>query len=97
MACDADGDVVRDDADWMKPADDRILETFRDLGNLTPLALSKEGEQSRLDIGRKYAGMRCRELAEHGLLERLDKGLYKLTDLGEAYLDEQPIFDECEE
>jgi len=81
--------VVREPADWMARADDRILEVIRDEGNMTPLALSREGERERLDIGRKYAGIRCRELADYGLLERVDRGLYRITDKGLAYLDEE--------
>ncbi len=81
--------VVREPADWMARADDRILEVIRDEGNMTPLALSREGEVERLDIGRKYAGIRCRELARYGLLERVDRGLYRITEEGQAYLDEE--------
>lgn len=73
----------------MRAIDDRILETIREEGNMTPLALSREGVVPRLDIGRKYAGMRCRKLTEYGLLDRIDKGLYGLTDEGVAYLDEE--------
>lgn len=83
------GDQMRKTADWMSPADDRILEAIRDEGNMTPLALSREGETPRIDIGRKYAGERCRELARYGLLYKLDKGLFGLTEEGEAYLDEE--------
>lgn len=89
MATAADSGVVRQPADWMTRADDRILEVMRDEGNMTPLALSREGKQGRLDIGRKYAGIRCRDLARHGLLEQVDRGLYRLTDEGRAYLDEE--------
>lgn len=86
---DTSGDVVRQPADWMAPADDRILETIRDEGNMTPLALSREGDVPRLDISRKYAGLRCREMTGYGLLEKVDRGLYRLTDEGRAYLDEE--------
>lgn len=83
------GEQMRKTADWMsQPADDRILEVIREEGNMTPLALSRDGEVSRIDIGRKWAGERCRDLAKHGLLNRLDKGLFGITDKGRAYLDE---------
>ena len=85
----ADGGVVRQPAEWMRSIDDRILETIKDEGNMTPLALSREGEVPRLDIGRKYAGMRCRTLVKYELLTRLEKGLYGITDDGLAYLDEE--------
>lgn len=81
-------DEMRKPADWMVGADDRILETIRDQGNMTPLGLSREGEVERIDIGRSYAGERCRILVNYGLLKRLDRGLYGVTDQGLGYLDE---------
>lgn len=41
----------------MAPIDDSILEKMRDDGNITPLAISREGEVERLDIGSAYAGV----------------------------------------
>lgn len=80
---------MREHGEWMsQPADDRILEVIRDEGNMTPLALSRDGEVPRIDIGRKWAGERCREMVRYGLLRRIDKGLFGLTDAGRAYLDE---------
>jgi hypothetical protein len=73
----------------MRGPDDRILEVIRDEGNMTPLALSREGEISRIDIGRKYAGMRARLLTEYGLLRKVDRGLFAITEDGLAYLDEE--------
>nr|WP_277541721.1 hypothetical protein [Halomicroarcula sp. FL173] len=72
-----------------QPADDRILEVIRDGGNMTPLALSRDGHTPRIDIGRKWAGERCRKLSKYGLLRTIDKGLYGITDDGIAYLDEE--------
>lgn len=89
IATTAQDGVVRQPAEWMRGVDDRILETIRDDGNMTPLALSREGEVSRLDIGRKYAGIRCRKLVDYGLLTRIDRGLYGLADDGRSYLDEE--------
>jgi len=84
------GDQMRSSADWMsQPADDRILEVVRDEGNMTPLALSRDGEVPRIDIGRKWAGERCRKLVKYGLLRKIDRGLFAITDDGEAYLDEE--------
>ncbi|WP_435346056.1 hypothetical protein [Haloarchaeobius sp. HRN-SO-5] len=71
------------------PTDARILELIRDEGNMTPRALSKEGDIPRLPISRDYAGDRCRELTKYGLLERVDRGLYRITDLGHGWLDEE--------
>ena len=77
-------DVVRQPAEWMQPVDDRILELFREHGNLTPAAVEEFGGPSR-----DHASRRCRELARYGLLKRMVTGLYTLSADGEAYLDEQ--------
>lgn len=76
--------VARGRADWMKPIDDAILETLRDETNLTPQAFDD------LDVtAANYAGERCRELAKRGLVEKWSAGLYRITDKGRQYLDEQ--------
>jgi len=66
------------------PSDDRILELLREEGNLTPQAVE--------DFGGPVAGHasdRLPMLARYGLAERISRGLYRLTDRGEAYLDEE--------
>lgn len=75
---------MRDPADWMTPSDDRILELIREYGNLTPIAISEKGGPSR-----QYSSTRCKELAKYGLLTKVHRGLYGLTDDGRAYLDEE--------
>lgn len=77
------GDVVRKDADWMQPVDDRILEIFRERGNLTPAAVEKFGGPSS-----NHASRRCKELARYGMLDRIVTGLYTITEDGCEYLDE---------
>ena len=76
-------DVVRQPAEWMQPVDDRILEIFREYGNLTPAAVEKFGGPSS-----SHSSRRCKRLADYGLLERIVTGLYTITEDGEAYLDE---------
>jgi Mn-dependent DtxR family transcriptional regulator len=69
----------------MRPVDERIMETMRDEGNLTPYALDET-----FDIAvANYASNRLSKLAEYGLVERLGRGLYRLTEQGEAFLDEE--------
>ena len=85
----SDSEDMRQPADWMVRADDRLLEAVRDAGNLTPLAASKEGLVPRVGVGRKWASERMRALAEYGLLERIDEGLYGITEQGLAYLNEE--------
>lgn len=76
--------VVRQDADWMVPRDDRILELIWEKGNLTPGAIDKFGVTSA-----NHASRRCHKMAQYGLLDKIAPGLYGLTDKGEAYLNEQ--------
>jgi predicted transcriptional regulator of viral defense system len=76
-------DEMRQDADWMVPSDNRILELIREHGNLTPTAIDDLGGPSA-----GHARNRCPVLAEYGLLTRISRGLYDITDEGEAYLDE---------
>lgn len=75
--------VVRQPAEWMQPVDDRILEIFREHGNLTPAAVEKFGGPSS-----SHASRRCKQLARYGLLEQIVTGLYTITEEGAAYLDE---------
>jgi len=79
-------DVVRQRADWMRPVDERIMETLRDEGNLTPQALDNFGVSSR-----SHASVRLSKLSDYGLVERPagTEGLYRLTDDGRAFLDEE--------
>jgi restriction endonuclease Mrr len=89
MAMVKHGDDMRQRADWMAPADDDILELIREHGNLTPAAIEKFGGPSG-----DHAGHRARKLAEAGLLDQLTRGLYAITDEGDAYLEEE--FDAAE-
>lgn len=77
-------DEMREPAEWMVPSDDRILELLREEGNLTPRAIE--------DFGGPVAGHaqdRLPLLAKHGLATRISRGLYRITDEGIAYLDEE--------
>lgn len=77
-------DEMRQRADWMVPADDALLEYVRDAGMVPPAVIAVN-----IDIHRKYAGERCRELAERGLLEKHENAYYSLAALGRRYLDEE--------
>jgi len=83
-AAPATSDSMREEADWMVPSDDRILELLREKGNLTPRAVEDFGGPSA-----GHAQDRLPMLAKYGLAERISRGLYRLTDAGEAYLDEE--------
>jgi len=77
-------DDMRQPAEWMVPSDDRILELIRECGNLTPKAIEAFGGPVR-----QYVSERCRMLVRYGLLDQVYRGLYGITDAGEAYLDEE--------
>lgn len=72
---------MRQRGEWMVPSDDQILELVAKYGNLTPHAVEDLGGPTQ-----DHAGKRCRELVRYGLLERISRGLYGLTDEGAAYL-----------
>ena len=80
----AQPDDMRQRGDWMVPSDDAILELVREQGNLTPQAVEDFGGPSA-----HHAGVRLRKLAEAGLLDQISRGLYRITDDGLAYLDEE--------
>ena len=67
---------------WMTHADDLILETLEDSGlMLSPRILAVNNDYSRQHVSRRLA-----ELCEAGLVEKVDDGLYEITDQGRAYL-----------
>jgi hypothetical protein len=68
----------------MTPSDDRILELIREHGNLTPKAIEDFGGPVR-----QHASSRCSTLATYGLLRKVHRGLYGITEEGRAYLDEE--------
>ena len=75
---------MRQDAEWMVPSDDRILELLREHGNLTPRAVE--------DFGGPVSGHaqdRLPKLTAAGLTRRISRGLYQITDDGAAYLNEE--------
>ncbi|ADD07174.2 homolog to phage PhiH1 repressor protein (plasmid) [Natrialba magadii ATCC 43099] len=75
---------MRQEAEWMVPSDNKILELIREYGNLTPTAIEDLGGPSA-----GHARNRCPVLAKYGLLERISRGLYGITAEGEAYLNEE--------
>jgi predicted transcriptional regulator len=65
----------------MRPIDERILEELDEEGNLTPQALDDFGVTVP-----NHASNRLSEMAKYGLVERISRGLYRITDEGEAFL-----------
>ena len=67
---------------WMNPGDDAILEAISE-GGTERLAFVASGRGLHLE----YVEDRCRDLETHGMVERIDSGVYRLTERGERYLD----------
>lgn len=91
-AVSAQSDVMRESADWMTPADDRIMELIREHGNLTPGAIEALGGPVS-----DHASRRAQKLAKAGLLNQIHRGLYGITDDATAYLDEDLDLSDLEE
>lgn len=70
-------------AEWMQSADDRILEWLESEGTTTPKTLSDE---SPYDYHRNTVQRRLRLLSKAGLVERVGRGVYRITEEGEKYL-----------
>lgn len=74
---------MRGVADWMVPMDDRILSLFHaaDLV-LTPAIVAYNLGHSRESVNRRLT-----ELEAAGLVERVERGKYRIAPAGEQYLD----------
>lgn len=76
---------MRKPADWMAPMDDRILELFHSSHLvLTPAIIAYNIDYSREEVNRRLS-----TLEEHDLIEKVERGKYRITDLGEGYLQGQ--------
>jgi len=73
---------ARHDADWMVPMDDEILTLFRG----SDLVLTPAIVAYNLDHSREAVNRRLSVLTEEGLTERVERGKYRLTPIGEEYL-----------
>lgn len=76
---------VRHPEDWMRPMDERILEVFHSSGLvLTPAIVAYNIDYSKKEVNRRLS-----ELADHDFVERVERGKYRMTDIGEHYLQGQ--------
>ena len=73
---------MRKRADWMNPVDEKILEKMRDYGNMTAKSLGDEGICA---VG--TARTRLLVLVDYGLVQRISRGLYRITEEGKQFLD----------
>jgi DNA-binding Lrp family transcriptional regulator len=65
--------------------DDRILEAIRKDG---PLPVGDLVDCEGIRITQSSVSRRCQKLAENGLLQPIGNGVYDITEIGEAYLEE---------
>ncbi|MCL7417285.1 MAG: hypothetical protein M8354_05535 [Halalkalicoccus sp.] len=73
---------IREPANWMTPLDDSILELCYSSGLvLTPAIIGFNTGYSRAEVNRRLS-----RLERHDLVERVDRGKYRITPLGKRYL-----------
>lgn len=73
------------------PTDDRILEVLETGLELGPTTIGRNIDRDRTGVSRRLS-----ELADYGLVDRVDEGYYVITDLGEQYLAGELDADELE-
>lgn len=76
----------------MTQADDRILEFLQE----KDIVASPTVIAANIDYNPNYISRRCRELENAELIQRVDSSNYRLTPLGERYLDGDLEADELE-
>lgn len=78
---------------WLKPSDRPILTLYRRIDGLW---MKPASAALNLDRTRYTVSDRTRVLARAGLLERLDEDTpaYRITDLGEEFLDDRLSIDD---
>lgn len=74
---------MREPGEWMQlPIDERILEALASSGMiLSPAVVSINIDKSRDEVNRRLS-----KLVEYGLVRRVQRGYYEITDDGERYL-----------
>lgn len=74
---------IRRPAEWMTPMDDQILELFHSSELvLTPAIIAYNIDYSRGEVNRHLV-----ELQNHGLVEKVERGKYRMTRKGDRYLE----------
>lgn len=73
---------VRQQADWMLPIDDAILELFHSKELiLTPTIIAYNIDYSREEVNRRLS-----VLEDHGLVTKVERGKYRITAFGRQYV-----------
>jgi len=76
---------MRPRVEWMTQADERILEFLQE----KDIIASPSVIAANIDYTGEYISRRCRKLEDAGLLQRVDPSNYRLTDLGNRFLEAQ--------
>lgn len=76
----------------MRPVDDRILDCLAGSG----ITLSPRVIAYNIDYGRSYVGKRLQVLEANDLVVREAKGLYRISELAEDYLQGKVSADDLE-
>jgi predicted transcriptional regulator len=66
----------------MTQADERVLEFLHE----KDIVASPSVIAANIDYTQEYLSRRCRKLTDAGLLQRVDASNYRVTDLGERFL-----------
>ena len=72
---------MRKRGEWMTPMDDLLLEALASSG----MVLSPSIISFNLDLSREAVNRRLQTLADHGLVEKIERGKYEITDEGSEY------------
>lgn len=74
---------MRPRVEWMTQADERLLEFLYE----KDIVASPSVIAANIDYTGEYLSRRCQKLANAGLIQRVDASNYRLTELGERFLD----------
>jgi predicted transcriptional regulator len=73
---------MRKRGEWMTPMDDLLLEALES----SDMVLSPSIISFNLDLSREAVNRRLQTLADHDLVEKIERGKYEITDEGREYL-----------
>lgn len=75
--------TLRMPAEWLSQADERILEY---LDEETKASAEEIAGDSRVSLNQNYITQRFQTLLKAGLVERVGRGLYRISPKGRAFL-----------
>lgn len=76
------------EVDWLRPSDRYILE-YMDAARRpdgSPSEFTPKVVSRNTSFKRKHCGERLRVLSEKGLVDKIDRGVYRITELGEQFV-----------